>query len=339
MNILISDFNMKPSIKIIDELIDKYHINVNSLLDRLYGLSLLHVRQPYKTMKYLLDKGGNPNNTSRLGLRPIHFQKEYKVIKLLVDRGAIPNPKDVYDFTPLYWQKDPEATEYLLQYNPIENNYIFNSIPWTTIDHHYIKMLIEGGYDPYSEKNISITPVFLQKDLKSLDILLDHCYMNSINNYDIVLETLLFKPCITPDVIEVFDVNNQDLDHMNVIGNTALHVQHEPTNIVKLLRCNANPHIRNNDGQTPYEYHTNRDNLLQASIILKYLSANIIIKNWRIYWFRKTYIPPKNYRKKMEFLEDLKLLSPSECGTFPGGIDYQNALDDFNKYSTIIVDI
>ena len=24
---------------------------------------------------------------------------------------------------------------------------------------------------------------------------------------------------------------------------------------------------------------------------------------------------------------------------FPGGIDYQNALDDFNKYSTIIVDI
>ena len=68
-------------------------------------------------------------------------------------------------------------------------------------------MLIEGGYDPYSEKNISITPIFLQKDLKSLDILLEHCYLNSINNLDIVLETLLFKPCINEAIIEVFDEN------------------------------------------------------------------------------------------------------------------------------------
>ena len=37
----------------------------------------------------------------------------------------------------------------------------------------------------------------------------------------------------------------------------------------------------------------------------------------------------------MELLEDLKLLSPSECGTFPGGIDYQNALEDFNKYANL----
>ena len=41
----------------------------------------------------------------------------------------------------------------------------------------------------------------------------------------------------------------------------------------------------------------------------------------------------KNGRKK-EFLEDFKLLPPSECKTFPGGIEYQYALEDFNESFT-----
>ena len=123
-------------------------------------------------------------------------------------------------------------------------------------------MLIEGGYDPYSEKNISITPVFLQKDLKSLEILLDHCFINNIQNVDIAYETLLFKPCINPKIIDLFDVNNDNMSHCNVLGNTPLHVQHDPQNIVKLLRCGANPNIRNNDGNTAIQVAENVYNQL-----------------------------------------------------------------------------
>ena len=30
-------------------------------------------------------------------------------------------------------------------------------------------------------------------------------------------------------------------------------------------------------------------------------------------------------------VKDFKLLPPSECGLFPGGIEYQNAYDDFKS--------
>ena len=90
-------------------------------------------------------------------------------LNLLVDRGAIPNPRDLYDFSPLFWQKDLESVKYLLQYNPITNNNIYNAKDWRP-GHYYNKMFIEGGYDPYSENNISITPIFLQKEISSSQI-------------------------------------------------------------------------------------------------------------------------------------------------------------------------
>ena len=32
-------------------------------------------------------------------------------------------------------------------------------------------------------------------------------------------------------------------------------------------------------------------------------------------------------------MNEFKLLPPSECGLFPGGIEYQNAYDDFKSIS------
>jgi len=335
---LINQFSNNPDVDILKKI---YKINVernnsfNDFHEGLQNISLLHIKQPYETMKYLLDRGGNPNLVNNSGVRPIHFQKEFKTIQLLVDRMAIPNPKDIYGFSPLYWQKDPESVKYLLRYNPIENNFVYNHEYWG-VGHYYNKMLIEGGYDPYSEKNISITPVFVQKDLKSLDILLDYCYVNGINNMDIVGETLLFKPCINKDIIELFDENNQDLDHVNILGNTALHVQHEPVNILKLLTCGANPKIENYMGVTPYEYHMNRENRVNCLLINKFVSVKCIQRCWRKFWFAKTYITPKYYKKKIEFMENFKLLPPSICGKFPGGIGYQTAFEGFHSILEIM---
>ena len=331
---LVYKFKKEPSLEILNELFS-HNVNPNDLYDYLYNLSLLHVRQPYETMKYLLDKGGDPNLINETGVHPIHFQKDFKTIRLLLDRGAIPNPKDIYDFTPLFWQKDPESTEYLLKYNPINNNYIYNALLFKP-DHYYNVMLIEGGYDPYSENNISVTPVFLQRDLKSLEILLDYCFVNEIPNYDIVYETLLFKPIINTGIIDLLDENNENLDHQNILGNTPLHVQYEPRNILKLLRCGANPNVNNNSNISPYDFHKSRYNDVAALLILHFKSADIIIKKWRYYWFTKTYIPHKFYKKKIEFLNDFKLLPPSVCGIFPGGIDYQNVLTNFSNSICVI---
>ena len=113
---MLFDFKDNPTISKLKEIIPLLHefdMNVNSSYSDIHGLSLLHIRQPYETMKYLLDIGGNPNlNSLILELKPIHFQYDYKTIKLLIDRGAQPNPVDVNYFNPLFWQKDLESAIY-----------------------------------------------------------------------------------------------------------------------------------------------------------------------------------------------------------------------------------
>ena len=76
-------------------------------------------------------------------------------------------------------------------------------------------------------------------------------------------------------------------------------------------------------------YHLERNNLRIANYILRYSSAKKIQENWKRFWFKKTYIPPKYNNMKKEFLEELIYLSPSECHTFPGGIEYQKAYQSF----------
>ena len=315
-------------IKNIYKLLNEKTIDINTIFPIFGNLTLMHIKQPYETMKYLLDRGGNANISDNLNLKPIHFQYNFETIKLLVKRGSQTNPKDLWDFNPLFWQKDPESIRYLLKYNEIYNNFVYTPKNWP-LSHHYNKMLIDGGYDPYNEYNISITPIFLQRNRESLYILLDHCYMNNIINVDLAHETLLFKASVNKDIIEVFYENNQDLDHQNILGNTPLHVQSDLNNIYYLLKYNANHKIINNEGLTSYEYHKRKNNFIIYEFIKQYTSAKIIQEYWRSFWFKKRYVPPKYFKIKKQFLDDFVLLPPSECGKFPGGIGYQNAFEDY----------
>ena len=348
----IYDFKYNPTISVLKEIIlllPKNGLNINSPYNNIHGLSLLHIRQPYETMKYLLDIGGDPNlNSLYYELKPIHFQYDYRTIKLLIDRGAQPNPVDVNYFNPLFWQKDLESMKYLLRYNDIYNCNRFPKPDHYQNNHPYMIMLIEGGYEPYSELNISITPLFLQNDIDTIDYIMDYCFDHHIPNYDLVLESLLFKPKLKPNMITLFTkytkrfnkyINNYDINfqngyninHQNIIGNTPLHVQYIPENIMSLLENNSDCKIKNDNGLTPYDFHFKRKNLYIANIIKQYSSVKIIQNCWRKFWFNKTYIKPKFYKNKIKFLEDFKLLPPSQCGLFPGGIDYQNAFNDFNN--------
>ena len=335
----IFDYQKYPDFNLLKEIVHELIISNKTLNENVCGLSLLHVKAPVKNIKYLLDRGADPNVEGYYDIKPIHLQYSYDVIKLLVERGASPSAKDMNDFNPLFWQKDPEAINYLLQYNDIYISRIINTIAFKNAPYH--RMLVEGGYDPFSEHNISVSPIFLQRNPESLFNLISHNY--DINNYyDLAYETILFKPCINPYHIMIFNsknFNEEIIDHQNILGNTALHVQYEPQNIVALLENGADFKILNNKGVSPLQYHLERNNLVVANIINKFSSASIIQRCWRRFWFFKTYISPKYYKIKKEFLEDFKLLPPSECKTFPGGIEYQYALEDFNESFKMLKDI
>ena len=120
-----------------------------------------------------------------------------------------------------------------------------------------------------------------------------------------------------------------NVDHQKILVNSPLHVQYRPEIIISLLQNGANTKIKNNDNLTALQYQVVKNNLLNANIILKYSSAKTIQNCWRRFWFHKTFIKPKYYKIKKKFLDDFVLLPPSECHTFPGGIEYQNAFNTF----------
>ena len=332
----IYDFIKNPTI-------DKIKYIVNDFYKRgivlhnytIFGLSLLHIRQGPETMKYLLNKGINPNISGIYDLKPIHLQENYETIQLLINAGAQPNPKCINELNPLFFQKDKKSMELLLKTNEIYFSKIFsrNKLrPWCP----YTKMLVDGGYD-YSEEFISISPIFVQRNYETMKCLLDYCLENYLTDFcfDLIFESILFKPYINKQLIKLYtSYNYGDLfyvNHKNIIDNTALHVQYNPSNVLALLEAGADPKIKNRDNQNAYDYHLYRNNILTANIIKDYSAAKTIQNNWILFWFKKTYVPPKYFKIKKEFLEDFIILSPSECGTFPCGIDYQKALEDFNS--------
>jgi len=334
---LILQFEKKPTVDKLKEIINGYRDEKVPINERYDGkLCLAHIKQPYQTMKYLLDRGGDPNVSGYSDIKPIHVQENYETIKLLVERGAQPGPLDINNFNPLFWQKDPQSVLYLLKYNDIYTcklikiNYLKERSP-------YLKMLIEGGYDPYSEYNIAVSPLFLQRNLESFRILMNVSYLCGIedNFYDIAYETILFKPCITPKLVDKCNTifTNEHhysyINHQNVLGNTSLHVQHSPEIVLSLLENGADWSLKNNNDHTPVQYHLERRNNRIAKLITRYSSAKIIQRCWKKFWFMKNFIPPKYYKIKKEFMYDFIHLSPSECHTFPGGIEYQKAYEEF----------
>ena len=333
-------FKGHPKKKIIDEILEiliRNDLSINTII--LHGYSLLHVTQGKKTMKYLIDLKGDVNLQNTYGITPIFTQKSHDTIELLIKNGVNPNCYDNNNFTPLYWQKDPDAME-LLVYNyglDLANyNHLFTIEKEKTINDIYCEMLIHGGYDPYNEFNICISPLFVQRNILTQEIMLLYEPFNRYYHTDIFLETPLFKLCITKDLLELYLYYGTDINHQNMMGNTLLFVHNDLKIIESLLFHDINLTLRNYNNETAYIYHMKRNNYHICSLIKTFYSSRLIQRNWKIYMFKKTYIPIKNFKKKKELVEYINILPPSLCGLFPGGIIYQDSLNDFIQHLPLL---
>lgn len=340
---LINDYKDSQSINTLRKILLEYAKNGLSINEVYGGYALLHIKQPYQNVKLLLDRGADPNVSGIFNIKPIHLYYDYDCIKLLVERGARPCPYDNYNLNPLFWQKDYKSFVYLLNYCDLYNSIILPDSITKKYYSPYYRMLIEGGYDPFSENNISTSPALLQRNKLTFSVVINSVFSDYENFghilYDIVYENILFKPCITRKVISLlkYNLNKNDLNtfinHQNVIGNTPLHVQYNLGNIKELLKIGADTNIKNDDDLTPYEFHRNKKNYHISKYILIHSSAKKIQNNWKIFWFKKTLISPKYFKIKNELLNELIYLSPSDCHTFPGGIEYQKAFEEFKYHS------
>ena len=332
---LFISFKKDPTKNKIDKLVPllrKNSLNVNSLL--VFNYSLMHIKQGPDTMKHLLSLKGDVNIHNTKGMTPLFTQDRYDTIKLLVGEGANPNIQDNYKFTPLFWQKEPDAMEYLLNKDLKINHFNtrFNIQPGTLIDDIYVEMFILGGYDPYNEKNLCISPLFLQRNYETQKIMLQtEILYHRYYHVDCFLETPLFKPCITKELLQLYLDHGEYINHKNSILNTMLYVHTNPEIILCLLYNGITLTSRNMLNETAYMYHLKRNNLFICDLIKDYYSSTLIQRNWGRFRFKKNYTPLDNYKKKKGLVKYIELLPPSECGIFPGGITYQESLEDFTQ--------
>ncbi len=336
--VFFNQFQKNPNLKNFYQLFRFYQcfkIDINKIIFK--NLSILHIRQNVDTMKIILENGGDPNNKNKMNITPIMVQYDYKTIKLLYDKGAdIFNEELYYRFTILFWQKSPQAMEFLLEKNVSIHHY--NMIFYTrdkTYHNIYMKLFIDGGYDPYYQSYLSVSPLFLQKDIETQKIMI------SKNNYyfihiDLLAETPLFKTSVSKEMIQLYLEFGENINYQNIFLNTLLHNHFEPNIILFLLQNNADLTLRNINNQTPYIFHLKKNNLHICKLIKDYYSSTLIQRNWLRYIFQKKYIPPKNYQLKKKLLLNIEYLPPSLCNTFQGGIKYRKLLRNYSTISSIL---
>ena len=226
--------------------------------------------------------------------------------------------------------------EFLLEKNVTILHY--NSIFFTRdkdYNNIYMKLFIEGGYDPYNQYYLSVSPLFLQKNIETQRIML-----SKNNDYfihiDLFAETPLFKTSISKEMIQLYLSFGEDINYQNIFLNTLLHNHFEPEIILFLLQNNANLTLRNIKNETPYIYHLKRNNLHICKLIKDYYSSTLIQRNWLRYIFQKKYIPPKNYKLKKKILLNIEYLPSSLCNKFKGGIKYQKLLSNYSTISSTL---
>ena len=342
LDYFISEFFKKPELRLlikIEEMIDE---PIGSFIINDNYTRLLHVRQSEETMKYLLDRGGDPNVTDLNFITPVLLQSDYNVIRLLEDRGANLNHRDTYNFGIFHWQKDAETVEYLVMKGIDIHSYCFIYEPKTeSIYSERNKMLIEGGYDPYSENYISIPGYFLQRDLETIYMYLKlriEKYPEYINTYDLFGETILCKPFLTRRAIILYISGGEDINSENLFGNTPLFIQHDEDIIEELIYMGANLEHQNSCKDTPKKHHLIKNNRGAYTKINNHLSAKIIQRCWRRWKFKKNWIPYKNFVQKKEFLQEIYYLPPLRNEMkqyFEGGLGYQLAFEDFTLFSSL----
>ena len=342
MDHLIELFIKDPQIDLLKTILGRITDSLNEYYIDDELNTLLHVRQEKETIKLLLDEGGDPNNMNINGATPVLLQKSCGTIELLFNAGANLHHRDNYDFGIFHWQKDLESVFFLYEDGVDLNifNYIYEpkSEP---VNSQRNRMLIEGGYDPYNEKYISIPGYFLQRDSGAI-----HAYLYLRNKFfpefknstDLFHESILFKTFLSPKVMTLYtdkEKGGEDVNTINFFNNTALFIHHDVDIIITLLNCGADITHLNNEGDRPLEHHQRKNNKDASRYLLLWEKSMAIQRCWKSWKYRKNYVPFKNYLKKKEFLFEIHYLPPLLDGKFKGGIEYQLALEDFTFLSSL----
>ena len=329
----VKDPTLETLYRITDIVDDKE--NMGRMIIDINDNTLLHIRQSEETMKYLLDRGGLPNSINKEGITPVLLQKDYEVIRLLERKGADLNHRDNYNFGIFHWQKDPKITEYLIKNNIDIHSY--NSIYEPKSERIYSnrnRMLIEGGYDPYNEKFITIPGYFLQRNFYTIYTYLTlrlKYFPEYLNSFDLFCESILFKSFLSKKEIALYISGGENVNFCNLLGMTPIFIHHDEDIIKRLIEMGADLEYKNNIGNTPLNYHKTKNNIKAVKMIKLNLSARIIQRSWKRWLFKKNLIPFKNYLQKKEFLQELYYKPPldSDKKYFKGGMGYNLALEDF----------
>lgn len=126
---------LSDNVDAFSKLVTRGNLNVNTVINNIYefsGRSLLYIaakNNKKKIIKYLLDKGADPNRkTATNGFTPLYnavVSNEIELIKMLLDGGADPNIKNNDGLAPLHdavMADNMDVVKLLLDSNQIDVN-------------------------------------------------------------------------------------------------------------------------------------------------------------------------------------------------------------------------
>ena len=152
------------------------------------------------------------------------------------------------------------------------------------------KMLIDGGYDPYNEKYISIPGYFLQRDIETIVVYLAsrYCYFPQyLNSCDLFCD-ILFKAFLTKKRNgTIFDWWRRCEFYKFIWEYTFICSSHDEDIIEELILMGANIEHQNTLKETPTSHHLIKNNIGAYTKINNHLSAKIIQRSWKRRLFKR----------------------------------------------------
>ncbi len=154
-----------------------------------YGKTPLYYTKDIKLAKTLIENGANVNAQDEEGRTPLHFAEDVSIVRMLIQNGADVNAQDKNGKTPLHFSNDIAYINKLAQ---IESNIKSNisatnkyteQTPYFAIDNKIMRLLIENGADVNAQDNLGMTPIFYAQELQAVQFLMAHGANLNVTSY------------------------------------------------------------------------------------------------------------------------------------------------------------
>ncbi|XP_051173332.1 ankyrin-1-like [Leptopilina boulardi] len=250
-----------------------------------YAVSQQHV----DAVKFLLEKGANPNSKSKIKFTPLHYAarlENQEICVILLDYGANVNPNEDGFDNPLHLVSGYLMGKIFHGFDELTINVFRRFKGNCTINQEIMKLFLTHGADPNKRGNNGM-PIFIQfckrRRIEEMKILLE--FGANIRIADDDGNTALHHASTSIPIIDLLLKNGLEIDVKNKEENTPLmhHLQKEFNPNMKLVEYlldhGSSITAVNKSGYSVFDIAINYDHIVSVLTLLEFGADKILKHN------------------------------------------------------------